>query len=1618
MADEKLIFPIGFDLEDGVKQAKKEWKNTYQKQLQEAIDAKPIKLKMEFETRGFNPKELKEWIALSREAEKVERDRIKNESARQKIADRQAMEATKRAIKVEESNAKIERANKRAEISEQRKSRAVRNANEAYKTQSSYIVRLGERLAAYASIMQTFSFLRNIREVTAEFELQRVALGSIIGDLNEANKMFEQIKAAAVKSPFQIKELVSYTKQLAAYKIGTNELFDTTQKLADISAGLGVSMERLVLAYGQIRATGYLRASEVRQLTEAGVPIIEELAKKMSELRGETVSAAEVMGMISERAISFGMVKDVFDDLISAGGMFYKMQEKQAETLAGQISNLKDSFSIMYEEMGNTESVSNKMKSVIALIKSLAENWRTVGAIIESVAISMTGYLVSMKNLSVVSQMLGKSEAIRLAIESKQMIIIPKWLSLFDKKNRLYRVAIALEKAYKVAVIKSAMATNILSKSFWSLSKVILANPFTALAAVLAGLTIAMIKFATKTKTVQEHIEGLNNAMSSFTNLKGKTRKLIDEFDVLSQKTNKSAQEQKRLNDITKELASKYPSATNEIKEYGKEIGITANKVKDLYEAEMKLRRDKLKSELADSEKEYSKLERQFQDINAKIKKGTYTKAVINAAGDVSFYEQAYSDKELEELAAKALEIADKMRPLAETINDAKVALGELPSKSNAAIDAFGSWKKTIRDFQTGFKNLKGEDVPLFNADIVNNFANLNDALDKTAEEYKKNDEAIKRYSNTLLSGKLTKAEKEDISRKVEMAIAFKKTALAILDYYNARYLLEDKNKKSELAILQEELQLHEKIYAKYKEYRKYMSEEQAKAKVEEYFGDTIKSLKYTPSFEKSGYQNVLTQYQDAIKALLAKAKNETEKGAIKKVLLELGFKIDDVNWQAEKENLEDKVKDLSYKLSRTKAAQGFFDRMLGLTGDKQLSATLTMSVYGMEADKFGDEMFANLKEQAETVFKGVDISSAFDEEAKKIDYSKLTPFIEQLPENLQKNARAFVDAGVDANAKWLEDLQKTYQKAFTFEERRTQVAKEEKQKRDEIEASKLGIDEKKRYTEASKKREAERISAINLEEFKESSDYLRIFEDIENLSIPIIDELIRKIKNLIATNKELNATDLKNLTEQIQKLEEGKARKSAWFAGLGEGIKEWFKAVDAMTKAKKGTEEYKQAVIDANKAHAKVVNSLGNLQNEFSQAQQLVDDFAGAIGVAEDSGFGAFLDGMSNALGGVAKSLAFAQLAVQLFDGTIKSFLASNPIGWILLIVSAIISAVQAIMNAKVKAIDKEIERLQGTLDNLEYAYERLEKAAEKAFGTDYIANYEQRVANLQAQLEAYQKQLTAEQSKGKKADDDKIKEYQEAIRDTADAMKDMQSELSEHFLGTDLTSAARDFANAWIEAYKEFGSTTDAMKEKFQDMIENMIVESFAARVIQSALEPIFQDIDKMMKDGTLDISDAARIAELTDVAVGNINVGMNNLMNALAQAGISVRGMGSELTGISRDIATASEESILGLAAGINTQNFYISQVPAKMDIIIGLLQGGKLEQGSAITLQDLVTLQNQHLSYLPTIAQHTAETVAECKMIVAETRRTADALERVIKPNGTQSTYKLNATLSQS
>ena len=259
----------------------------------------------------------------------------------------------------------------------------------------------GNQLSNWFSLYSIERFVRNLYTVGGEFQKQQIALRSMIGDYSKADTIFERVKDLSVKSPFTFSELASYTKQMAAYGIEYDHLYDTTKRLADISAGVGVDMGRLILAYGQVRSAEVLRGQELRQFTEAGVPIVAELAKKLSEVRGEAVKVGEVFDAISKRQISFEMVKDVLFDMTDPGGRFFEMQEELAKSLAGQWSNLKDAWDIMIADIAKGSN--NVLTKLASTTTDLLKNWREWSPVLMAVT-GAIGALTAAIKLATVAQ--------------------------------------------------------------------------------------------------------------------------------------------------------------------------------------------------------------------------------------------------------------------------------------------------------------------------------------------------------------------------------------------------------------------------------------------------------------------------------------------------------------------------------------------------------------------------------------------------------------------------------------------------------------------------------------------------------------------------------------------------------------------------------------------------------------------------------------------------------------------------------------------------------------------------------------------------------------------------------------------------------------------------------------------------------------------------------------------------------------------------------------------------------------------------------------------------------------------------------------------------------------
>lgn len=301
--------------------------------------------------------------------------------------------ARQRAARAAKAELDLANARERSANAARRHMTATLNMNGAMNSQLSIVGQLRNEFLGLYSIYAAQNFLRAVVDIGGELENQKIAMASILQDEGKATTIFNQIKKLAVASPFGVMDLNQYAKQLSAYSIPYNELYDTMKRLADISAGVGVDMERIILAYGQIKAAKFLKGTELRQLTEANIPMVDKLAERFSKLEGRIVSAGEVLDMISKKKVTFEDVKDVLWELTDDGGMFNNMQEVLSESVKSKWKNLADAIDIMLGDIA--ESMGSTLKWTAESLTTLAQNWKEVVPAIEAAVEAFGVYKVA-----------------------------------------------------------------------------------------------------------------------------------------------------------------------------------------------------------------------------------------------------------------------------------------------------------------------------------------------------------------------------------------------------------------------------------------------------------------------------------------------------------------------------------------------------------------------------------------------------------------------------------------------------------------------------------------------------------------------------------------------------------------------------------------------------------------------------------------------------------------------------------------------------------------------------------------------------------------------------------------------------------------------------------------------------------------------------------------------------------------------------------------------------------------------------------------------------------------------------------------------------------------------
>mgnify|MGYP000759497450 FL=1 len=301
--------------------------------------------------------------------------------------------ARQRAARAAKAELDLANARERSANAARRHMTATLNMNGAMNSQLSIVGQLRNEFLGLYSIYAAQNFLRAVVDIGGELENQKIAMASILQDEGKATTIFNQIKKLAVASPFGVMDLNQYAKQLSAYSIPYNELYDTMKRLADISAGVGVDMGRIILAYGQIKAAKFLKGTELRQLTEANIPMVDKLAERFSKLEGRIVSAGEVLDMISKKKVTFEDVKDVLWELTDDGGMFNNMQEVLSESVKSKWKNLADAIGIMLGDIA--ESMGSTLKWTAESLTTLAQNWKEIVPFITEATAAFGTYRVA-----------------------------------------------------------------------------------------------------------------------------------------------------------------------------------------------------------------------------------------------------------------------------------------------------------------------------------------------------------------------------------------------------------------------------------------------------------------------------------------------------------------------------------------------------------------------------------------------------------------------------------------------------------------------------------------------------------------------------------------------------------------------------------------------------------------------------------------------------------------------------------------------------------------------------------------------------------------------------------------------------------------------------------------------------------------------------------------------------------------------------------------------------------------------------------------------------------------------------------------------------------------------
>lgn len=1325
---------------------------------------------------------------------------------------------------------------------------------------------LSRQLALVFSVSQIEGCISKLANVRGEFELQQRSLEAILQNKAQADQIFNKTVQLAVKSPFQIKELVTFTKQLAAYRIESDKLYDTTKRLADVSAGLGVDMGRLILAYGQVKAAAYLRGTEVRQFTEAGINLYGELQRYFQEVKGKAYTTAQIVDMISKRKVTFEDIENIFTRITDKGGIFYNMQEIQAETLRGKISNLKDSIDVMLNSIGKANE--DTLKGSIDSIKVLIDNWETVvniakafAPIIASMAITVWAKKIGVANgaIGLFSVGLGKAgNAIKafgatfkasfpLMAITAALGIFNELIKIQDEYNKRQKEA---ENKYYKGKVRTSEIERLSVTIDEKTSKPKVKEALNALVKEMnnEGFAIEIKANISENeareqydKLLQQHKQYLDDmlVLDYKYNTDKKSNSMFWETDADEANTRLTESYQRALATITQirtELAKVADKGTGfiaqeELKEL--ELGVTESgsleAIQDYYK--------KLLDFLESIQKTYISTSSSSFGIVSSTTTTTFAGIRSNILENVNAIKNSL-DSSKNEMTKKIRSFFDNVFNFKNYDNDVKAAMvnnyailhdwsQDFVQQITAPIYDIDFTNKGKTDNNTG----KDTDMKL-QRDILAERISLIKELNKEYEKLNKvmgSDKAAKtvmeRYASQLKDVQMPKniIGEAFLPNKENTAKALQELAKIITDFRKKIGAQKDAN------VLFDEKDADD--------FKKQL--DKTKDNIESMFNglDLHKKLK-DAGLSEAEVQQLFPG--------LAKTLDDVQKGIEIEFQTKYGDTYKDPNTQQYKD-YQDAIKKLEQQ--RIKESQ---DLVIELTKNYKSQLTDRLQLDRWYYEERAKIQRAKLTDEQKTLYES-NLTSQYNKKSDENTWKQFqnSDMYISMFENIEGASTRMLTAMRDKLMSLRENL-----KDLPADQLKAIINQQEKI--DEMIAKKnpfigltSGVKEYIQFLKERKELEEENIRANN------AVDY---YTSLSNEQSKIVEQKRQEYNAAVATSGILSK-EARQLSVQLE------TEKSKLDIIL--------KQLTAEKKISKETAEQIRNGQNLGDTLKNKIGESGRIFSEFSSAlPQIASDLENVFGSMSD-GTKDVINRTAEAAGGIAQ---------------IATGIAQGPVGY-LQAAMGLAKTVSALFGSDDARLQKEIEGHERKIKKLEREYDKLKESIDNVWDITKLQEYGNELdENINKQIVSLNAMIAAERDK-KDTDWDKINEWQEQIedlRDTlADSANDMIAELGGVGSDENFKTLAENFASAWLEAFQETGDGLSGLQESFDDFMENYVKQQISLRLSDKFLKPMFDEFDSLIATRTdMEQEDQERYFELQAQITRLRNTANNSVIKSVAK------------------------------------------------------------------------------------------------------------------------------------